>query len=86
MTDGQILWLAVMSLFLLCQTVFMLTKMVRNRTGGKEQKSEGNPGYGERLAGLEKEVEGMKENNEKDHSLIRQDIQKLFTLFSRAKG
>ena len=39
-----------------------------------------NPGYGERIAKLEEGMENMKDNNEKDHRLIRQDIKKIFNL------
>ena len=41
-----------------------------------------NPSHGERLMGLEKDVENLKENNEKDHRLIRGDIKKIFTLLN----
>ena len=41
-----------------------------------------NPSHGERLMGLETDVENLKENNEKDHRLIRGDIRKLFNLLN----
>ena len=44
-----------------------------------------NPSHGERLMGLETDVENIKENNEKDHELIRKDIGKLFNLLNRGK-
>ena len=44
-----------------------------------------NPSHGERLVGLETDVENLKENNEKDHELIRKDIRKIFNLFNGMK-
>lgn len=44
-----------------------------------------NPNHGERLMGLETDVENLKENNEKDHELIRKDIRKIFNLFNGMK-
>ena len=41
-----------------------------------------NPSYGERLGILETEVENLKENNEKDHELIRKSIEKLSILIN----
>ena len=41
-----------------------------------------NPGHGERLGILETEIENLKENNEKDHQLIRGDIRKLSNLLN----
>lgn len=38
-----------------------------------------NPSHGERLMGLETDVENLKESNEKDHYLIRKSIEKLST-------
>lgn len=39
--------------------------------------------HGERIASLETEIINTKENNDKDHNLIRGDIQKLTNLFNR---
>ena len=41
-----------------------------------------NPSHGERLMGLETDVENLKDSNEKDHELIREDIKKLFNLIN----
>lgn len=41
-----------------------------------------NPSHGERLVGLETDVENLKDNNEKDHELIRNDIRKIFNLIN----
>lgn len=42
-----------------------------------------NPSHGERLMGLETDVENLKENNDKDHGLIRDDIRKLTNILNR---
>lgn len=47
-----------------------------------KNKKNDNPGYGERIATLEKGQELLEKSNEKDHRLIRKDIQKLFGLFN----
>ena len=39
--------------------------------------------HGERIATLEEAVDNVEKNNEKDHGLIREDIQKLTNLFNR---
>lgn len=39
--------------------------------------------HGERIASLETEIINIKDGNEKDHGLIRGDIQKLTNLFNR---
>ena len=39
--------------------------------------------HGERIATLEEAVDNVEKNNEKDHNLIREDIQKLINLFNR---
>jgi len=39
--------------------------------------------HGERIATLEEAVDNVEKNNEKDHGLIRGDIQKLTNLFNR---
>jgi len=39
--------------------------------------------HGERIATLEEAVDNVEKNNEKDHGLIRDDIQKLTNLFNR---
>jgi len=39
--------------------------------------------HGERIATLEEAVDNVEKNNEKDHNLIREDIQKLTNLFNR---
>ena len=46
-----------------------------------EPDTEGNPGYGERIATLEQ----CEEDNEKDHRLIREDIKKLFTKIDKLR-
>jgi len=38
-----------------------------------------NPSHGERLMGLETDVENLKESNKEDHELIRKSIDKLTT-------
>lgn len=38
-----------------------------------------NPSHGERLVGLETDMENFRSENEKDHRLIRQSIEKLST-------
>ena len=58
------------------------------RNGKNRRKSSSdleNPGYGERIKGVETEIENLKDSNDKDHRLIRQDIQKLFGLFNAVK-
>ena len=39
--------------------------------------------HGERIASLETGMDNIKDSNEKDHALIRGDIQKLTNLFNR---
>jgi len=39
--------------------------------------------HGERIATLEEAVDNVEKNNDKDHTLIRDDIQKLTNLFNR---
>ena len=75
MNESNTLWLALLTLYLLAQALVGLVKMLRNK------KANGNPGYGERIAALEKGAE----NNEKDHKLIRNDIEKLFDLINGMK-
>lgn len=38
-----------------------------------------NPSHGERLMGLETDVENLRSDNDKDHELIRKSIDKLTT-------
>ena len=45
----------------------------------------GNPGYGERIGKVETNIENLEKNNEKDHSLIRKDITKIFNLLNSKK-
>lgn len=56
----------------------------------KKNNTPHNPGlpidyhsHGERIASLETGMENMKDSNEKDHGLIRDDIKKLTNLFNR---
>lgn len=39
--------------------------------------------HGERIATLEEAIDNQEKNNEKDHTLIREDIHKLTNLFNR---
>ena len=51
----------------------------------KNDKSDDNPGYGERIGKLETAQEQCEKDNEKDHRLIRADIKRLFELVDRKK-
>lgn len=72
-------WLIVLTL---ASIINIWMKMAEKRNGKKNDESHNpgkleNPSHGERLMGLETDVENLKENNEKDHRLIRVDIKKL---------
>ena len=77
-------WFIVLTLG---QIILVWMKMAEKRNGKKNDKPHNpgkseNPSHGERLMGLETDVENLKENNEKDHRLIRGDIKKLFNLLN----
>ena len=40
-------------------------------------------GHGERISATETEIENLKDNNDKDHGLIRDDIRKLTNILNR---
>lgn len=78
-------WLIILTLV---QIIYVWMKIAEKRNEKKETPH--NPSapvdyhnHGERIATLEEAVENVKENNEKDHHLIRGDIQKLTNLFNR---
>jgi len=83
--EGDVLkygWLIVLTL---AQIVYIGLKVMERRNGKKKEIKPDNPGYGERIASLETGMENMKDNNEKDHRLLRNDIQKLFGFFNAVK-
>ena len=87
--DPKLVWFAFLIIMSLVQTILLLVKLKTSKANDTPQNSgkSGNPGnYGERISSLETDVKGMKDNNDKDHSLIRQDIQKLFSLVINKRG
>lgn len=78
-------WLIVLTL---AQIIFIWVKMIERRNEKKEKPHNPNPpvdyhNHEGRLSSVETEIENLKENNDKDHGLIRDDIKKLTNLFNR---
>lgn len=71
----QIFWLLALSILALANALVTIVKAKKNNPSN----------YGERIKECETEIKNLKENNEKDHKLIRDNIKKLFTLFNGMK-
>jgi len=79
------LWLIVLTLV---QIIYVWMKIAEKRNNKKTTPN--NPStpvdyhnHEGRISSLETGIGGIKETNERDHGLIRGDIQKLYNLFNR---
>ena len=75
--DTQVFWFLGIAIIALSQALVLAMKLNQGRANRKKTCKPENPGHGERIAKLEEAMENVKENNEKDHRLIRKDIAKL---------
>lgn len=80
-------WLIVLTLG---QILHIWMKMMEKRNAKKETpppppKEEENPSHGERISSLETDVENLRNDNNKDHRLIRKSIDKLTTRINGLK-
>lgn len=77
--NGQIAWLVILTILTLAQALVLTLRLAGNS-------KKNNPGnYGERIGKLETKVEEMDKDNEKDHGLIRKDIEKIFNLLNKKR-
>lgn len=79
------LWLIVLTLV---QIIYVWMKIVEKRNNKKTTPNNPSPpvdyhNHEGRLSSVETEIGNLKENNNKDHGLIRDDIRKLTNLFNR---
>lgn len=84
----QILWLLALTILGLVQAVVLILKLTQDKNNKKKVPNNPSPpvdyhSHGERIATLEEAVDNVEKGNEKDHNLIRGDIQKLTNLFNR---
>jgi len=73
------------TIFLLSSVLALIIERIfyyRLKYSSRKNQESVNPGYGERIAKLEKGQEELEKNNEKDHELIRRDIRKIFNLLN----
>ena len=78
-------WLIILTLV---QIIYVWMKIAEKRNDKKETPHNPSPpvdyhNHGERIATLEEAIDNQEKNNEKDHTLIREDIHKLTNLFNR---
>ena len=74
--NEQIIWLVILTILALAQALVLALRLVKKN----------NPGnYGVKIEKLETKVEEMDKDNEKDHGLIRKDVEKIFNLLNRKK-
>ena len=77
--NGQIAWLVILTILTLAQALVLTLRLAGNS-------KKNNPGnHGERIGKLETKVEEMDKDNEKDHGLIRKDIEKIFNLLNKKR-
>lgn len=82
--EGDVLkygWLIVLTL---ASIINIWMKMAEKRNNKKKEVPPNpgdaeNPSHGERLMGLETDMENLRDENNKDHELIRKSIDKLST-------
>lgn len=82
--EGEVLkygWLIVLTL---ASIINIWMKMAEKRNNKKKEVPPNpgnveNPSHGERLMGLETDMENLRDENDKDHELIRKSIDKLST-------
>jgi len=85
--EGEVLkygWLIVLTL---ASIINIWMKMAEKRNSKKKDStlvSPENPSHGERLMGLETDMENLRGENDKDHELIRKSIDKLTTRINGA--
>jgi len=84
--NTQLLWFLGLVIIALTQALVLVLRLSQGRANRKNEppasEDSENPSHGERIASLETKVEGLEENNEKDHELIRKDIRKIFNLIN----
>jgi hypothetical protein len=78
-------WLIVLTLV---QIIYVWMKIAEKRNEKKENPHNPSPpvdyhNHEGRISSVETGIGNIKESNERDHGLIRQDIQKLYNLFNR---
>ncbi len=77
-------WLIILTLV---QIIYVWMKIAERRNGKKNPHNPSPPvdyhNHEGRISGLETGVGNIEKANERDHGLIRQDIQKLYNLFNR---
>ncbi|MCK4852242.1 MAG: hypothetical protein KAS86_03920 [Candidatus Omnitrophica bacterium] len=87
--ENGLIWFLGLAIISLTQALVLILKFTASRSEKKSvpviSEESDNPGYGERIGQSETEIKNMKENNEKDHRLMRRDIRKLFTLLNGMK-
>lgn len=79
-------WLIVLTLG---QIIYIWMRMAKDRNHKKKEVPPNpgiieNPSHGERLMGLETDMENLRDENEKDHDLICKSIDKLSTRINGA--
>lgn len=96
MEDG-VMWFLGLAVICLSQAIVIALKIGQRRDSRKVVSGdESNPGYGERIKGVETEMKNLKEHNtedhklirsenREDHELIRKDVRKIFTLLNGFK-
>jgi len=88
--NTQLIWLLGLTILSLVQAIVLILRMSQERNNKKKIPNNPSPpvdyhNHGERIATLEEAVENVKDNNEKDHQLIRGDIKKIFNLLNEVR-
>ena len=89
--EEKILLYAWLALVTVSQALLLALKIIANKNGKKKEAGElgNNPhpcqSHGERLKGLEVDLERLREDNKDEHLQLRSNIGRIFTLLNGVK-